>query len=157
MNKEIRLIILLLSGLMMIAGCKSKQDNSPQIHTGTPSDQNAQINTQINTEGPAEIAGVVEEEISLHDLMSNPKNYANKLVKISGKVTKVNPAIMSRNWVHITTEPADGNNYDLTITTQENVVVDQVISVQGQISINRDFGAGYKYSVIMENAKLITK
>jgi len=166
MRNKIYLLILLFGGLMLIAGCKSKQDNSqnPEVHTGTPSGtpqghmgtQDMQ-NTKPNMEGPDEIEGVVEEEISLHELISNPENFKNKLVKITGKVIKVNPAIMNRNWVHVTAEPDDGNNYDLTITTQEQVEVNQVISMQGQISVDRDFGAGYRYDVIMENAKLIVK
>ncbi len=234
MKRELGLMIILLSGLLLIAGCKSKPDNTdtlqamnahqvkvkefiqttnytyfrvsegkseywmaapkteakvgetlyyttssemkdfespelkrtfdqvffiqdlnkgPKIQMGTPSNQNP----LINTDGPGEIVGEVKEEISIHELLSNSDEYTNKLVKVTGRVIKVNPAIMDRNWVHITSEPADDNNYDLTLTTQENVEVDQVISVQGQISKDRDFGAGYKYGIIMENAKLITK
>jgi len=166
MKNKLGLLIFLLGGLLLIAGCKSKQDNNQnsEVHTGTPSGTpeghmgtQGMQNTKINTEGPGEIEGVVEEEISLHELISNSDNYKNKLVKISGKVTKINPAIMNRNWVHVTAEPEDGNNYDFTITTQEKVEVNQIISVQGQISIDRDFGAGYRYDIIMENAKLISK
>lgn len=130
-------------------------NKGPKIQMGTPSNQQAKVN--INTEGPGEATGEVKEEITIHELMTNPGEYANKLVKVSGKVTKVNPAIMNRNWVHLTSEPADGHNHDLTITTQDNTNVDEVITIQGQVSIDRDFGAGYRYALIIENAKLITK
>ena len=131
--------------------------DNQEVHMGTPRNQNTQVSSPINTQKAGEITGVVEEEVSLHELLTNPNNYVNKLVTVSGKVTKVNPAIMARNWVHITTEPADDHNHDLTITTQQTVELDQVLTFQGQISINRDFGAGYKYGIIMENAKLINK
>lgn len=127
-------------------------DNS-QVHMGTPRTENPVI-----TQPAAEIAGVVEGETSLNDVLSKSADFANKLVTVSGKVTKVNPEIMGKNWIHITTaDPADKNDYDLTITTREVFTVDQVITVQGQISIDKDFGAGYKYGVIMENAKSVSK
>ncbi len=127
-----------------------------QVHMGTPRNQQTE-QTVVNKSEPAEITGTIEEEISIHELLGNPEEYSNKLVTISGKVIKVNPAIMARNWVHITAEPADGNNHDLTITCQDEVKVDQVVTFQGQVSLNRDFGAGYTYEIIIENAKLVAK
>ncbi len=129
-----------------------------QVHMGTPRNQQQQQpkSGEFNST-PEEVTGTVEKEISIHELLSNPEEYSNKLVTISGKVIKVNPAIMARNWVHITAEPADGNNHDLTITCQDNVELDQVVTFQGQVSLNRDFGAGYTYEIIIENAKLVAK
>lgn len=137
-----------------------------QVHTGTPS-QGGQAHmgmpgsqeqpVQINHEGPGEPEGIVEEEITIDELLNNRDKYANKIVRLTGKVIKVNPAIMARNWVHITAEPDDGKNYDLTLTTQDEFKIDQVISIEGQVSLNRDFGAGYTYEVIVENAKIINK
>jgi hypothetical protein len=140
--------------------------DTPGVHTGTPSMGGSNVHMGMprgqqdvinaNT-GPGEPEGVVEEEITIDELLKNTDKYANKIVKLTGKVIKVNPAIMARNWVHITAEPDDGNNYDLTLTTQDDVEVDQVIRVEGQVSLNRDFGAGYTYEVIVENAKLTSK
>lgn len=44
-------------------------------------------------------------------------------------------------------------SFDLTITTNEKVNVGDVITFEGKISLNKDFGAGYSYKVIMEEAK----
>lgn len=127
------------------------------VHTGTPRNQGMmgqqQVSPQPDMNGPAEVEGTVEEELSIHEILSNSKEYKNKLVTVSGKVIKVNNAIMSRNWVHITDE--DGHEHDLTITTQETFEIDQDITIQGQVSIDRDFGAGYKYEVILENGRLV--
>ena len=91
--------------------------------------------------------------ITIGELFSNKDNYAGKTVIIKGQVTKFSAAIMSKNWVHLQdgTE-SDGKN-DLTITTQDTVVVGDVVTFEGKITLNKDFGAGYKYDVIMEEAK----
>ncbi len=128
-----------------------------QVHMGTPRNQQQQQPAGEYNSTAGEVTGTIEKEISLNELLTNPEKYSNKIVTVSGKVIKVNPAIMSRNWVHITVEPADGNNHDLTITCQDNVEIDQLVTFKGQVSLNRDFGAGYTYQIIMENAKQIAK
>jgi len=63
---------------------------------------------------------------------------------------------MNKNWVHI----QDGSSYDglfdLTITTLDRANVGEVAVFEGVITLNKDFGAGYKYDVIMEDAKLLS-
>ena len=70
----------------------------------------------------------------------------------TGKCVKVNPMIMGRNWIHL--QDGSGDNLDLTITTTENIPVGHVITLEGTIALNKDFGAGYKYDIIMEEAVL---
>jgi len=78
-----------------------------------------------------------------------------KKVVIRGKVVKVSSGIMGKNWIHIqdgTGSQAKGN-YDLTCTTAGSLpAVGDVITVSGTLAKDRDFGAGYRYSVIVENA-----
>jgi hypothetical protein len=62
---------------------------------------------------------------------------------------------MSRNWVHIQDGTKnDGKVADLTITTNANVQVGDNVSFEGKITLDKDFGAGYKYNVIMEQGVL---
>jgi hypothetical protein len=88
--------------------------------------------------------------IKIEELVSNLNKYEGKLVTITGKCVKVNPMIMGKNWVHL--QDGSANNYDLTITTAEVIPVGVLISLEGTISLNKDFGAGYRYDVIMEDA-----
>lgn len=105
---------------------------------------------QMVADGPIEITPA-EGAIAISTLMSNLNKYEGKLVKITGKCTKVNPMIMGRNWVHI----KDGSgDFDLTVTTLENIPLGAVVSLEGAIALNKDFGAGYRYNVIMESAVL---
>jgi aspartyl/asparaginyl-tRNA synthetase len=84
------------------------------------------------------------------------KNLNSKTVRVRGKVMKVSRMIMGKNWLHIqdgTGNPLK-NEHDLVVTTADEPAVDAVVTVEGTLNANRDFGAGYKYEVIIEDAKV---
>ena len=89
--------------------------------------------------------------ISIGELYKNRANYSGKKIKVKGKVVKVNPEVMNRNWVHLQDGTKDGENFDLTITTLETAKVGDVLEFEGTIVLNKDFGAGYVYELIMES------
>ena len=88
----------------------------------------------------------------LADLFSNKEKYNGQTIKITGKCVKVNPMIMNRNWLHI--QDGSGKDLDLTVTTTETVPLGAVVSLEGIIVLDKDFGAGYRYDIIMEGAVL---
>lgn len=92
---------------------------------------------------------------TLSDLFSNKKNYSGKTVKVKGKITKVNPSIMGKNWIHIQDGTSFEDQYDLTITSDFIPEVGSIITVEGIIALDKDFGYGYTYPVLMEEGKLI--
>jgi len=93
--------------------------------------------------------------ITIAELFKNRTNYDGKNIMVKGRVVKVNSKIMGKNWVHLQDGTKDGENYDLTITTQEEVKVDDVVTFEGLVTLNKDFGHGYSYELIVEEAKLI--
>lgn len=77
-------------------------------------------------------------------------------VTVRGKVVKFLPEIMGKNWIHIrdgsgSTEKGDN---DLTVTTKEAVKVGDVVTIKGTLRRDKDFGAGYIYAVIVEDASV---
>ena len=90
---------------------------------------------------------------SISDLFSNKKTYSGKLIKVTGKVTKYNPSIMGKNWVHIQDGSEYKGDFDLTITTDQQVSVGETITYEGKIALDKDFGYGYFYTVLMEEGK----
>lgn len=95
-----------------------------------------------------------EGGITIAELFTNRDSYADKTVLIKGQVTKVNRAIMDKNWIHLQDGTGDSGGFDLTITTDEEVNVGDVVTFEGKITLNKDFGSGYSYEVLMEQAKL---
>lgn len=95
------------------------------------------------------VAGVT----SIAQIFSNSNSFANKIVKVKGKVVKVNIGIMNTNWVHIQDGTSSGKEFDLTVTTNDEVKKGDVVTFEGKIVLNKDFGYGYSYKVLLENAK----
>ena len=73
-------------------------------------------------------------------------------VAVRGVITKVNEQIMGRNWVHLQDTATDGA--DLTVTTTQPAAAGQTVIVRGTLACDRDFGYGYTYDILVENAQL---
>ena len=88
---------------------------------------------------------------SIAEIIQQQKQLAEQNVRVRGKVVKYNQNIMGKDWIHIRDSSGDG---DLTITTQDKVTLGDVILADGKIKLNKDFGYGYAYEVMMEDAKI---
>jgi hypothetical protein len=93
--------------------------------------------------------------ISIAELYKSRDNYANKKVRVKGKVVKVNNQVMDRNWIHIQDGTSDSGNFDLTVTSNESAELGDVVEFEGTIILNKDYGAGYVYEVIMESGSIV--
>jgi hypothetical protein len=91
-------------------------------------------------------------ELTIATVFANRNEYASKEFEIRGVVVKVNEQVMDKNWVHIQDGTADNGNFDLTLTTSELPAVNDEITVKGKLTLNKDYGYGYSYEVIMEDA-----
>ena len=81
--------------------------------------------------------------------------FKEKTVTVRGQVVKVNMDIMDRNWVHLVDGTKGTDKSDLTFTTLELVKVGDTVVFKGVLAIGREFGAGYVYPLIVEEAVLI--
>jgi hypothetical protein len=95
-----------------------------------------------------------EGGITVAELYANRKSYAGKSVKIKAEVVKYSPHIMNRNWVHVQDGTRDGDSYDLVVTTHDSISVGDIGLFEGVVSLDVDFGAGYKYDVIIQDARV---
>jgi hypothetical protein len=97
----------------------------------------------------------VEGCISLAMLLEKKTEYSGETVKVRGKVSKYNSGILGKNWIHLQDGSEYNGAFDLTITTDSQLVVGDTVTFEGKIILNKDFGYGYFYEVIMEDGKLI--
>lgn len=79
-----------------------------------------------------------------------------KQVVVRGRVTQVAERIMKKNWVHIVDgSGSKGKKTDqLVITTKQYVKEGDVVTATGTLYNNLDFGSGYRYQVLIQDAKL---
>ena len=133
--------------LYLVGDLRQQPDGSPTA--GSAVDQ-ALNHLQNNAASPPTDITPAEGAVLLSDLFSNKNKYAGKTITVTGKVVKVNPLIMGRNWAHI--QDNSGEEYDLTVTSSENIPLGHVVTLEGVIALDKDFGAGYRYEIIMEGA-----
>lgn len=130
------------------------QDPSEKLRTDeSPAPQNIssgknEINRRVDISVETPKGG-----ITISDLYKNRDKYAGQTVKIRGVVVKYNKQIMHKNWIHIQDGTDYSGKFDLTVTSMDSVQVGNTVTFKGIIRLNKDFGAGYVYDVIMEEAK----
>lgn len=80
----------------------------------------------------------------------------DKPVLLRGKVVKYSPEIMGKNWIHLrdgTGSAADDTN-DVLVTSVNQTKIGDVVTAKGVVRTNKDFGSGYSYKVLIEDATL---
>ena len=119
----------------------------PANHSG-----NAKASAKSNVE--LEKTG---EEITVAQVFEKRAAFADKEIEIRGIVVKVNKQVMGKNWIHIQDGTDHDGSFDLTITSQDLPEKGDEVTFKGTIILNKDFGAGYFYDVIMEDASMLNK
>jgi hypothetical protein len=90
------------------------------------------------------------------EVVSQAQKLKDKPVVVQGKVVKYNAGIMGKNWVHLrdgSGKEGDGSN-DILVTTLANTQPGAVITVSGTVHTDKDFGSGYAYKVLIEDASV---
>lgn len=99
---------------------------------------------------------VPEGGLTVGQVWADRENLADQNVIVRGKVVKFNGGIMGTNWIHIqdgTGSTADGT-HDLTVTAHTGVAVGDIVTITGPLTIDKDFGAGYRYAAIVMDAEV---
>ncbi len=91
---------------------------------------------------------------TIAEIYAEKADLSGKSVTLRGKVVKFSPQIMGTNWLHLQDGSGDlkTGNHDLTVTSNVQVKVGDTVLVTGVLTLDKDFGYGYKYDLIMENA-----
>jgi len=102
---------------------------------------------------PTEVAEVAKADggYTVEEIFAEKAGLDGKPVKVRGQVVKFTANIMGTNWVHI----QDGSAGDLTVTTGDVVAVGDIVLVEGNLTVDKDFGAGYRYEALIEDAKVV--
>lgn len=82
---------------------------------------------------------------------------AGTTVAVRGVVVKYNADVMGKNWIHLqdgSGDPAAGT-HDLAATSLEAASAGDTITLMGTLRTNVDVGAGYKYVLLLENARIV--
>lgn len=134
----------------------------PAVGGGAPGGPNMAAQHAAAAAGPSDVGPIKVSKAPGPDGKTVAEIYAEKAalkdkkVVLHGKVVKFLPEIMGKNWIHVRdgSGSADKKNDDMTVTTKDTVAVGDVVTVTGTVKLDKDFGAGYAYPVMVEDAKV---
>lgn len=98
--------------------------------------------------------GEESDALAVADIVKGATKLVGKSVVVRGKVVKYNPDIMGKNWIHVrdgSGSEKDQSN-DILVTSTEPVQIGDVVTFRGKVRTDQDFGAGYAYKVLIEDA-----
>lgn len=113
--------------------------------TAEPEDEDLALTGITKAEGGKTVAEIYAERDAL----------AGTQVMVRGKVVKTNPDIMDKNWLHVRDGSGEEGTNDLTVTTSAATpAIGATVLVSGTLAVNKDFGMGYVYPVVLEDAEV---
>lgn len=95
-----------------------------------------------------------ENGYTVAEIFTQQAELATQEVTIRAKVVKFSPNIMKTNWIHLQDGSGAAGTNDLTITTSGQAALGDTVLVKGIVDLNQDFGYGYKYDVIIQDAQV---
>lgn len=89
---------------------------------------------------------------SIAEVYAGKESLAGKKVTVRGMVVRFNESILNRNWIRLQDASCQGAISDLAVTSREKVEKGRIVTVSGVLATNKDFGYGYRYEVLLEDA-----
>jgi hypothetical protein len=112
----------------------------------------------VCTLGLASFNATAEEGLkTVADINGSGAALAGQTVSAQGKVVKVLNGIMKRNFIHVQDGTGDANTNDLIVTSKQTARVGDQVTISGVVAVNRDFGRGYLYPLLVEDASIVVK
>lgn len=116
-----------------LAGASAKTDSIGAVRVDKASGENAYT-----------VAEIIGRAAALKD----------KPVLLRGQVVKYNGDIMGRNWLHLRDGSGSAADNDILVTSAQAAKLGEVVTVKGVVRNDKDFGSGYRYAVMIEDATL---
>ena len=157
MSKAITGGLLALTFLVCLPGCGKQGTTAPAPVAAAPPEGHplpATAYAAVDLSGIAKAPGGK----TVAELYAEKDQLAGKQVVVRGKVVKTRDNIMGKNWLHVRDGSGTDKTNDLTVTTSDPLpAVGATVLVSGQLAANKDLGLGYKYDVLVEDAKVKTE
>jgi hypothetical protein len=113
-----------------------------------------------DTAGAAEAVDTAVEALEsgqdIAYVYANKDSLAGQKISLRGKVVKYNDGILGWNFIHLQDGSGDaaGGTHDITVTSHGTTAVGETVVVTGMIILDKDFGAGYSFPVLLEDATI---
>lgn len=150
---------LALAAVVSVSACGNKQEAaSPAATTATPPATMPENHPVAQPGAEVDVANIARAEggKTVAEIYAEKDALANQQVTVRGKVVKVNAGVMSMDWLHVRDGSGEEGTNDLTVTTtaQPTPAVGDTVLVTGTVTTDKDYGMGYQYPVIIEQAQV---
>jgi len=152
--------LIVLTVALAVTGCNKEPAATAAAAPETPAPSTPPAAPHPAPAAPAttvDLAGIAKADggKTIAEVFAEKDQLAGQPVVFRGKIVKTNPNIMGKNWLHVRDgSGAEGTN-DLTVTTAGTVPnVGDTVVVKGTVALNKDFGMGYQYDIIVEDAEV---
>ena len=152
--------LIVLTVALAVTGCNKEPAPTTAAAPETPAPSTPPAAPHPAPAAPAttvDLAGIAKADggKTIAEVFAEKDQLAGQPVVFRGKIVKTNPNIMGKNWLHVRDgSGAEGTN-DLTVTTAGTVPnVGDTVVVKGTVALNKDFGMGYQYDIIVEDAEV---
>jgi hypothetical protein len=139
---------------VLVGGAQSLTGEMPPGHPPTDGGKTGGKTVVETTD--VDLSGITAAEggQTVADVFAKKVELAGKPVKIRGKVVKFSPEIMGKNWIHLQDGTGAAGTNDLTVTTSAAAKMGDTVVINGVLVLDKDFGYGYAYDVIVEDAEV---
>jgi len=122
-----------------------------QYRTKAQESANLALITEFVTASPYQ----QKDTISVAEALKDRASLNGKIVKIRGKVVKASANIIERNWIHIQDGTGENNEVGRIVFTSKDdtATIGDIVTAEGVVSVDKNFGSGYVYKIIVENAR----
>ena len=140
---------------VLVGGAESLAGEMPAGHVPVMDGEATKGKTTVETTD-VDLSGITPAAggQTVADIYAKKAELGGKPVKVRGKVVKFSPQIMGKNWIHIQDGTGDAGANDLTVTTDVTANSGDTVLISGTLSLDKDFGYGYAYGVIVEDAEV---
>jgi hypothetical protein len=109
------------------------------------------------TPSDMDFSGIAKADggMTIAEVYAKRPDLGGKEIAVRGKVVKYTGGVMGRNWIHIQDGTGEAGSNDLTVTTMTTANLGSTVLVRGVAAVDKDFGAGYFYPVIVEEAEVV--
>jgi len=135
---------------VLVGGAQNLSGDVPADHPSMDGGKTVVEETTVDLSGIT----AAEGGVTVEDMFTKKAELAGKSVSVRGKVVKFTPEIMGKNWIHLQDGTGAEGTSDLTVTTSASAKMGDTVTVSGVVVIDKDFGYGYAYDVIIEDAEV---
>ena len=161
MFKPITSSLIALAVAATLAGCAKKEEAAAPAAAAPeatmPTMPPGEAHPAPTAAAEVDLTGIAKAEggRTVAEVFAEKAALAGQPVTFRGKVVKVNPDIMGKTWLHVRDGSGEEGTNDLTITTAGSTPnVGDTVLVTGTVALDKDFGMGYAYDVLIEDAQV---